>query len=60
MPGKGILIGFERGIDGFADVMRFKIQLHGMGVELRHLRGLAHQPVQPVALLVDDREQLLA
>ena len=40
--------------------MRLQVQLHGMGVELSHLRGFAHQPVQPVALLVDDGEQLLA
>ncbi len=37
--------------------MRLQIELEHPGIELRHLRGLAHQAIQAVGLFVDDSQQ---
>jgi len=39
---------------------RFELQLHLVCVELSHLGGFAHQPVQPVTLFIDDCQQFLS
>ena len=37
-----------------------EVHLHLLRIELRHLHGFRDQPVQAVALLIDNGEQLLA
>ena len=39
---------------------RLQVELKFVGLELRHLRRLAHQPVQAIAFFVDHRHQFLA
>jgi hypothetical protein len=39
-------------------VDRRKVHLHLLSIKLRHFYGLRLKPVQPVAFLIDDAEQL--
>src|SRR5277367_5125492 len=46
--------------DDFADGCGFETKFHLVGVQLGHLGGFSNEPIQPVAFLVDDREEFLS
>ena len=50
---------FERRGDHVVNRQRLELQFDFAGVQPRHFRRFAHQPVQPVALFVDDRQQFV-
>ena len=53
----GILQGrLKRILNG----VRLQIEFEHARIELRHLRGLAHQPVQAIRFFVDNRQQFAA
>lgn len=50
---------FESGLDEVGDGDGGEVHVHFLGFNLRHLDGLADEPVEPVAFFVDDGKELL-
>src|ERR1022692_182316 len=59
MTKQKLLQFFERFLDYGCDGCGFEAEFDFVGIQLRHLGGFSDQPVQAVALFVDDREQFL-
>jgi len=59
MVDEGLLQFIEHIRDHGADGRECKAKFHFVGIQLGHLSGFSDQPVEAVALLIDDGQQFL-
>ena len=50
----------DGGLDRFAHLMWVEMKFQLVRIQLRHFGGFANQAIEPVALFIDDRQQILA